>query len=227
MENSLDTLQQKLKVTFKDSSLLLQALTHSSFANENPGFGSNERLEFLGDAVLGLIIGENLYKLCPDFPEGDLTKFRSALVKKDTLSRIARLIELGNYLYLGKGEEASGGRDKSANLAGAMEAVFAAIYLDAGFKQAGKLILRLFKTEMKEVTKHSEVVDYKSQLQDVLQSKYHKPPVYSVLKVTGPDHARQYTVGVTINNKLLGEGSGNSKQSAEVAAARDAIQSLS
>ena len=137
----LAALQQTLGISFNDLSLLEQALVHSSYINENPGFAptSNERLEFLGDAVLGLIVAEKLYQDFPQFTEGEMTKLRSALVRRDTLARMARAIRLGDYLYLGKGEEASGGRHKPANLAGALEAVIAAIFLDQGLSYCQRL----------------------------------------------------------------------------------------
>ena len=149
----LAVLQQILGVSFKDPSLLEQALIHSSYVNENPGLAltSNERLEFLGDAILGSVIAEKLYQDLPSFTEGELTKLRATLVRRDTLARVARAIGLGDYLYLGKGEESSGGRHKPVNLAGALEAVIAAIYLDQSLVTAKNFILRLFSKELQKV----------------------------------------------------------------------------
>ncbi len=227
MSKEIADLQNKLKINFKDSSLLRQALTHSSFVNENPGIISNERLEFLGDAVLGLVIGEKLYRDFPQYQEGELTRIRSSLVRKDTLSRIAKSVNLGGYLLLGKGEREGSGQNKPANLASALEAVLAAVYLDSGFKGAEKMILRLFKAEIEAGFARNVSVDYKSQLQAWLQSQYHKAPVYSVIEMKGPDHARRFTVEVKLDGKVLGKGSGNSKQQAETEAARKALVSLS
>ena len=166
----LATLQQILGVSFNDPSLLEQALVHSSYINENPGFAltSNERLEFLGDAVLGFVVTEKLYQDFPHMTEGEMTRLRATLVRRDTLSRIARAIRLGDYLYLGKGEEASGGRRKPANLASALEAVIAAIYLDHGSATTKDLILRLFDIELQKVVSHGAEADYKSQLQELI-----------------------------------------------------------
>ena len=167
MKKELVELQQKLDVTFKDEALLAQALVHSSYSNENPGLksGSNERLEFLGDAVLGLVIGDKLYRDFPAYAEGELTRLRAALVKRETLASVANSIKLGDYLCLGRGEEASNGRAKPANLAGAMEAVIGAVYLDSGPALAEKFILKLFAGEIDRFTK-GELVDYKSDAAD-------------------------------------------------------------
>ena len=228
MKNDLAVLQQQLKVPFKDQSLLIQALVHSSYVNENPGLfrGHNERLEFLGDAVLGLVIGEKLYRDFPEHAEGELTRLRAALVRRETLSRVAKSINLGDYLYLGKGEEANGGRAKPANLAGAMEAVIAAVYLDCGLTVTAALILRLFAAEIENVISQGESVDYKSKLQALVQSKYHLTPVYSTTEVKEPDHERQFTVEVKMDDKTLSKGSGRSKQTAEMEAARLALEQL-
>ena len=225
MKRDLAELQRKLKVGFQNGALLSKALTHSSFSNENPGLESNERLEFLGDAVLGLVIGERLYRDFPDYPEGRLTRLRAALVKRETLADIAESIKLGSYLYLGKGEEAGNGREKPANLAGGLEAVIGAVYMEGGLEKAAALILFLFSSEIEKFRK-GEVIDYKSELQAVLQSKYRQPPVYTTIEAKGPDHDRQFTVEVKIDDKVLGIGTGHSKQAAETAAARVALEKL-
>ena len=162
----LAALQQTLGVWFNDPSLLEQALVHSSYVNENPGFApaSNERLEFLGDAILGFIVAEELYQRFSQFSEGEMTKLRSSLVRRDALSRMARAISLGNYLYLGKGEEASGGRHKPANLAGALEALIAAIFLYRGLSAARDFVLRSADKELNKVLSQGVEADYKSQL---------------------------------------------------------------
>jgi len=220
--------QQILGVSFKNPSLLEQALVHSSYVNENPGLApaSNERLEFLGDAVLGSVIAERLYQDLPSFTEGELTKLRATLVRRDTLARMARAIGLGDYLYLGKGEEASGGRLKSVNLAGALEAVIAAIYLDQGTATAKNFILRLFNTELQKVVSQGAEVDYKSQLQEFIQAREQQIPAYYVIAAKGPDHDRRFTVEVRVGDTVLGRGSGRSKKEAETEAARSALERL-
>ncbi len=225
----LNSLQESLDISFNDPSFLEQALVHSSYINENPGCvsDSNERLEFLGDAVLGLIVAEKLYEDFPRFTEGELTRLRAALVRRDTLSRVARSLKLGEYLYLGKGEEASGGRRKSTNLAGALEAVIAAIYLDRGLAAAGDLIWRLFQEELTKILSHGTAADYKSQLQEVIQSRQHQTPAYRVIETEGPDHDKRFVIEVRAGDIVLGRGAGKSKKSAETEAARIALEHLS
>ena len=224
----LSVLQQILGVSFKDPSLLEQALVHSSYVNENPGLAltSNERLEFLGDAVLGSVIAEKLYHDLPLFTEGEMTKLRATLVQRDSLARVARAIGLGDYLYLGKGEEASGGQHKPVNLAGALEAVIAAIYLDQGAATAKDFILRLFNKELQKVVSQGAEVNYKSQLQELIQAKEQQTPAYHVIEATGPDHDRRFTVEVKVGDTVLGRGSGRSKKEAETEAARSALERL-
>ena len=165
--------QRKLGVSFNDDSLLEQALVHSSYVNENPASAlrSNERLEFLGDAVLGLIIAEELCRDFPDLSEGEMTRLRAVLVRRDTLAHIGRSIGLGSHLYLGKGEEAGGGRFKPTNLAGALEAVIAAVFLDQGIDFTRDFILRLFQEELENITSEGIEADYKSQLQELVQAR--------------------------------------------------------
>ncbi len=221
-------LQRNLGVFFKDKSLLEQALIHSSYSNENPHIASssNERLEFLGDAVLGLIVAEKLYRDFPDFTEGKMTKLRAALVRRETLAAIAKSIGLGDYLYLGKGEELSGGSNKLANLAAAMEAVIAAVLLDRGITVTRNFILRLFKPELQKAINQSKGTDYKSELQELIQSSEQKVPTYHVVEATGPDHGKTFTVEVRLGNTLLGRGTGKSKKAAETEAARSALEEL-
>jgi len=224
----LAALQQILGISFNDLSLLQQALIHSSYINENPGFAptSNERLEFLGDAVLGLIIAEKLYQDFPQFTEGEMTRLRAALVCQDTLARVARTIKLGDYLYLGKGEKAGGGQRKPANLARALEAVIAAIFLDQDPVTARDVILKLFKRELQRVASRGIEVDYKTQLQEFIQARAQQVPVYRVVETTGPDHEKKFTVEVRIGDTILGKGTGKSKKMAETEAARSALQQL-
>ena len=224
----LADLQRTLGVSFNDLSLLEQSLVHSSYSNENPDFSltSNERLEFLGDAVLGFVVAEKLYKDFPEYPEGMMTKLRAALVRRETLARIARGISLGDYLYLGKGEEMSGGRNKPANLAAALEAVIAAVYCDQGTSKTRDFILRLIDTELRQVNERNLTADYKSELQELVQSNRQQTPTYHVIESTGPDHGKTFTVEVRINNTVLGRGEGKSKKAAETDAARSALETL-
>ena len=221
----LAALQKVLGVSFNDPSLLEQALIHSSCINENPGlsFGSNERLEFLGDAVLGLVIAESLYNKYPHLTEGQMTRFRAAIVRRDSLTGMARTIKLGDYLSLGKGEEAGGGRQRPLNLAGAMEAVIAAIFLDHGLETVRDFILKLFVPDLEKVVTQDEGIDYKSELQELIQAREQQTPAYYLVETTGPDHEPRFTVEVKLGERVLGRGSGSSKKAAESEAARSAI----
>lgn len=223
----LAALQNTLGLQFKDPTLLEKALVHSSYINESPSTTiSNERLEFLGDAVLGFIIAKELYQRLPQSTEGEMTELRSSLVRGDALSRIAKAISLGDYLYLGKGEEASGGRRKPANLAGAMEAVIAAIFLDQGSSVTRDFILRLMAKELKKALSQGIEPDYKSQLQELIQARHQQTPTYQVLEAVGPDHDRRFSVEVRVGDTVLGRGSGKSKKLAEIEAARAALDQL-
>jgi len=221
-------LQKILGVPFQQQELLTQALTHSSYANENPGVApaSNERLEFLGDSILGLIVAENLYRDFPGMSEGEMTRLRSILVKQETLARVAESIKLGNYLYLGKGEEASGGRDKPANLARALEALIAAVYLDHGSAVTEQLVLEILDAEFLKTLYQGIIIDYKSQLQELLQAKMQQTPVYNLIETQGPDHDKKFTVEVRLGNDVLANGIGRSKKKAETEAARIALENL-
>ena len=224
----LAVLQEILGVTFNNSSLLEQAVVHSSYVNENPVFASshNERLEFLGDAILGFVVAEKLYQDFPDLSEGEMTKLRSALVRRDTLARVARTVRLGDFLYLGKGEEASGGRGKMANLAGALEAVIAATFLDQGAAITRNLVLRLLGEELAKVVSQGVGVDYKSQLQELTQSRRQLTPTYRLVEAVGPDHDKRFIVEVMAGDMVLGKGAGKSKKLAETEAARSALERL-
>ena len=221
-------LQQTLGLSFGNTALLEQALVHSSYINENPSraAGHNERLEFLGDAVLDFIIAERLYKDYPDIDEGEMTRLRAALVRGETLARLAGNIDLGSYLLMGKGEESTGGRSKVPNLAGAMEALIAAIYLESGIAGARDVVIKLYAEEWKKLTSRGAVADYKSKLQEVAQSRFQEIPYYRLISETGPDHDKQFKVEVTVNARVMGSGSGKSKKLAETEAARQALQRL-
>jgi ribonuclease-3 len=224
----LTALQKKLRIKFKNKALLEQALVHSSYINENPGLATsdNERLEFLGDAVLGLIIAEELYRRFPQFSEGEMTRVRSSLVRQDALCRLAKFLKLGDYLYLGKGEEGGGGRDKPANLSGALEALTAAIFLDRGLAVTRKFVLRLMSRKMAKALSQGVEVDYKTRLQETMQAKWQLKPKYRVIEATGPAHDRRFTVEVMGGDSVLGRGSAKSKKAAETEAARIALDKL-
>jgi len=218
-----------LGVPLNNVALLEQALVHSSYANEKAGLASssNERLEFLGDAILGLVVAEKLYSDFPHLTEGEMTKLRASLVSRDTLFHTAKAVRLGDYLYLGKGEEASGGRDKPINLAGALEAVIAAIYLDQGLATTRDWILRILGPEIEKAARQGAGIDYKSQLQELVQAKRQPTPVYHMVEEVGPDHLKEFTVEVMVGDKVLGKGAGKSKKAAEGEAARKALELLS
>ncbi len=226
--SDLDALQAILDVDFKDESLFQQALVHRSYLNENSllHLVSNERLEFLGDAVLGFVVASELYARFPDFSEGELTKLRSALVCGETLSRIAASLQLGDYLYLGRGEEESGGRSRSRNLSCTLEAVIGAVFLDQGLDVAKGLILKLLGSEFDGVVEDKFDADYKSRLQQIIQSERKITPVYRTIEEVGPDHAKVFTVEVLAGDAILGQGCGRSKRAAEMDAARHALQGL-
>jgi len=224
----IGSLQESLKVKFKNPSWLEQALVHSSYLNEYPGsaLAANERLEFLGDAILGLIVAEKLYRDFPGMAEGEMTRIRSVLVRRETLAHIAAGLKLGDYLYLGRGEEAGGGRRKPANLAAALEAVVAAIFLDSGLAAARKAVLGWLDKELKEVLGQGKGIDYKSRLQELVQSQYRTSPAYRTMQATGPDHDRLFTVEAMLGDRVLGRGSGKSRKLAETEAARQALAQM-
>ncbi len=222
----LADLEHSLGAAMVNRLLLVEALTHSSFANENPGAVSNERLEFLGDAVLGLVLAEKLYQDYPDMDEGVLTHMRSWLVRRGTLFTIAREIRLGDHLLMGKGEENGGGRTKSSNLAGAMEAVIAAVFLDRGWPGARDSVLHIFASELEKMRHEQAALDYKSQIQELVQSRLRLTPAYRIVDESGPDHARHFTAEVYAGGNVLARGSGRSKKLAEAEAARLALAAL-
>ena len=224
----INDLQRVLGVNFQNPPLLERALVHDSYVNENPDLAptSNERLEFLGDAVLGVIVSEKLYHDFPGYDEGKLTHLRASLVRRNTLARMATAIGLGDYLYLGKGEEASGGRKKIPNLAGAIEAVIGAVFLDQGMDVAKGCVLKLLHEEYETTARKGVTPDYKSQLQELVQAGGQKTPAYSLVGSSGPDHALWFTVQVKVGDQTLGQGSGRNKKAAESEAARDALAKL-
>lgn len=223
-------LQDILGVTFRDLSLLEQALVHRSYLNENPDFplSSNERLEFLGDSLLGFVIAEKLYTEFPELSEGEMTKLRAALVRMETLARLASSLGLGDYLYLGRGEEASGGRTRRSILARALEAVMGAVLVDQGFACAKEFVLKLFNGEIGRALGDREMVagDHKSRLQELIQAQHQVTPVYRTIKEEGPDHAKEFTVEVIVYGSVISVGRGKSKRIAEMEAARSALEGL-
>lgn len=224
-----DSLQEILGISFNDSTLLDQALVHRSYLNEAPdGFymDSNERLEFLGDAFLGFAVAEKLYTEFPAFHEGNLTKLRSSLVRTDTLARIAKSLNLGEHLYLGKGEDESGGRQKRRNLACTLEAVIGAVLLDQGAEIARRFVLRLLADEFEPTIEEKLEKDPKSKLQETIQAQRQITPNYRTVDSSGPDHEKVFAVEVCIDDVVLGYGTGKSKQRAEKAAAKDALRKL-
>ncbi len=218
----------KIGLSFHNVAYLELALIHSSYINENHSLtvDCNERLEFLGDAVLGLIIAEKLYQDFPNSPEGDLTRLRSALIRRETLAQMARKIDLGNYLTLGIGEETGGGKDKSANLSGAFESLIAAIYLDQGLERSRSFILGLFGAEIYQQAHRGAGTDYKSKLQEILQAQEQITPTYVLIEAVGPEHLKQFKVEVRAGEEVLGHGSGKSKKLAEMEAAKAALSKI-
>lgn len=222
-----DRVQKALGITFKDVTYLEQSFIHRSYVNENSSaLASNERLEFLGDAVLGFVVAEELYYRFPGLPEGDLTKLRSYLVRMETLARVAGALNLGDFLYLGKGEDESGGRHRQRNLAGTLEAVIGAVFLDQGFEVAREFILKIFSSEMEKIATGEIEEDPKSHLQELIQSKRQVTPVYRVVDSEGPEHSKVFTVEVLAGETVLGQGRGVGKRMAERKAARNALDRL-
>lgn len=224
--NELIEFENNINYKFTNIEILEKSLTHSSYSNEDKAYNkvNNERLEFLGDAVLSISVSRYIFDKFPDYPEGDLTKLRSQVVCEDTLSLVAANLNLGKYLLLGKGEEASGGRDRKSILADAVEAVIAAIYLDGGYKEAEKFVLDNLTRYIKLAVKGKIVTDYKSYLQEYYQSKSQFIKIrYIVTKEEGPDHEKMFHVNVVVNKNVVGKGVGKSKKIAEQNAAKDAL----
>lgn len=224
-----EPLQKDLNYLFKDEELLITALTHSSYANENKlGVeGYNERLEFLGDSVLSLIVSQYLYKKYPHYPEGELTKIRAKVVCESSLAKAAENINLGKYLLLGKGEESTGGRYRESILADASEAITGAIYIDSDFETVNRLMLERFELDIvKAVDRGKLFNDYKTELQEILQKTNKSRLEYIVYKEVGPDHNKVFYMNVVINEIIIGTGAGKNKKEAEQAAAKDALKNM-
>lgn len=211
---------------FKNQKLKEAAFIHRSCLNENPtlGLSSNERLEFLGDAIISFVVSEYLYQKFPKHQEGDLTSFRAALVRTKSLASLAQKLELGNHLKLSRGEEETGGRQNPSILANTVEALVGALYLDQGMEMTKNFLQENLLPQIGEIIRTESYKDSKSRLQEIVQTEKRVAPIYKILKYSGPDHARQFTVGVYVENKLLGKGQGRSKQAAEEQAARIALE---
>lgn len=223
----LNKLQKILKVKFKDKSLLNRALIHRSYVNEiKADLRDNERLEYLGDSVLAVVINEYLFKRYEEYLEGDLAKIKSAVVSEVTLAKISSDVNLGSFILMGKGEERSGGRIRASILANTLEALIGAVYLDTGLKVSKSLILSLFKKEIERIDKLSYLRDPKTTLQEFVQGKYKQRPLYEVIQETGPDHKKEFTVRLSINGKEISTGTGTSKRKAEMDAAKKILQEI-
>lgn len=218
-------LERKLGHSFTDKTLLSTALTHSSYANERRGenLQCNERLEFLGDSILGHIVAEHLYKTCPDMPEGGMTRMRAEQVCEQSLVLVATELKLGDYMNFGRGEDVSGGRERPSILADCVEAVLAAIYLDSGIEKAYRFVEKFILSRAK---KSDTVGDHKTALQELVQRNGSQTLSYELVSESGPDHQKTFTAQVSVNGKPLGTGTGHSKKEAEQSAARAALSEL-
>lgn len=222
---SIDELQDNLALNFDDIELLQQAMTHRSFANEvGEAEPDNERLEFLGDAVLNFLSGDLLYKRFPNSPEGKLTRLRAALVRTESLKELAITCNLGPALRMGKGEESSGGRERKTNLCAAFEALVGALYLDQGIDAVRTFVLPLLESRLQVVIDEALYQDARTLLQEWSQAEYGVTPVYQTVGESGPDHEKEYQVEVVIDDEVAGRGVGRSKRAAAQSAARDALK---
>lgn len=225
MNSDNSELEKNIGVVFKNKSLLNTALTHRSYLNEHRSVSeNNERLEFLGDAVLELIVSDFLYITYPDRPEGELTSFRSALVRTDSLASSAKDLGIGKYLNMSRGEEESGGRDKDYLLANTFEAILGAIYLDHGYDSCKEFVSKTLFPKLDNIVKHRLDIDNKTKMQELSQSVFKLTPTYEVIKEEGPDHNKIFTVVIKLDEKIVGKGEGASKQKAEEQAASEGIK---
>lgn len=222
--NKIKDFLKDLGINVKNEKHFQEVFTHRSYINEhsNLDYNHNERLEFLGDAVLELVVTEYLYKNYSN-PEGELTNWRSAIVKGEMLARISRDLNLSQYLKMSRGEEKSGGRDRNLILANLFEALIGALYLDSGYSKTSEFINTYLLAKLNDIIKDGSFIDSKSKFQELVQEKESVTPIYKVLDENGPDHNKQFTIGAYINSKLVGKGSGPSKQKAEQEAAADAL----
>ena len=227
MTKELNSLEKKITYSFGNKDLLRQALTHRSYLNEHKDFSldHNERLEFLGDAVLELIVTDHLYHNY-ELPEGELTNLRAAVVKGEMLSRVAAELELDEYLYLSRGEQKGSAKARQYILANAFEALIGAIYLDEGYGAASEFIDRFIIARLPEVIAQEEHIDSKSRFQELAQEKFRVTPTYQVLSEKGLDHDKNFVIGLFLGDKKMGEGEGSSKQEAQQIAAKEALKRL-
>lgn len=220
----MNELEKKIGYQFKNHNYLKTALTHSSYANEvKNGTKCNERLEFLGDAVLSIIVSDYIFLNCPNLPEGDLTKLRASLVCEKSLCRFSKSLDVGSYMLLSRGEKNSGGRDRTSILADAFEAIIAAIYLDGGIEPAREFVLNFVVPEIKN-PRPASFVDYKTELQEIVQQNPEEVLEYVLVGESGPDHNKHFVVEVHLNSNVIGKGGGKSKKEAEQQAARQALE---
>ena len=219
-------IEETIDYKFNNKEYILEALTHSSYSNENKRYNFNERLEFLGDSVLSIVVSDYLFKNEKDLPEGELTKLRASIVCEESLSEVANKIKLGDFMLLGKGEEATGGRERISILADAFEAVIAAIYLDGSIEDARNFILNNMKSIISDARRGKIFRDYKTHLQEVLQGKGESNIWYKLIDEKGPDHNKRFIMEVGTNNDVLGIGEGKSKKEAEQLAARVALDKI-
>lgn len=223
----LKRLSGELGIAFSDSLLFDQALTHSSYVNERgQERKNNQRLEYLGDSVLGLLVNEYIYKRFPDYAEGQLARIKSHIVSERSLAKVALELSLGNYLLMGKGELASGGRKRISILADSLEALIGAHYLDQGLEKSRKFIIRILGPSIESIRHPGQVRDPKSVIQEKVQAEFSALPVYKVISQTGPDHKREFVCSVSINGKEIATGKGRSKKEAEKKAAGEALKKI-
>ena len=220
--------ENKIKYTFSNKEILLLAFMHSSFANEQKKgkHENNERLEFLGDAVLDMVVSEYMYRMYPQMPEGELTKLRASVVCEGSLAKLARQLELGKYLFLGRGEETTGGRNRDSILADTFEAVIGAICIDGGMESVTKYILSFMEKEIQQTKDSFKMRDCKTHLQEVIQKTSRYPVKYVIVSETGPDHSKSFVAEVHHINRVLGKGAGKSKKESEQASAQDALKKM-
>lgn len=221
----IERMERQLNYTFKNKKLLKKALTHTSYAYEN-GIESNEKLEFLGDSILEFISSKYIYENYPNLKEGEMTKVRATVVCEKSLYKVAQLNNFGDFLYLGKSERLTGGKNRPAILADSVEAVIAAMYIDGGLEPVSKFIIENLKKEIEMSTKHVGVKDYKTVLQENLQQNGDVQIKYCIISQSGPDHDKTFEAQVECNGKILSTGKGKSKKSAEMEAARKALKTL-
>ncbi|CEQ24087.1 ribonuclease III [[Clostridium] sordellii] len=224
--NNISKFEEIINYKFKNKAYILEALTHSSYSNENKSYAFNERLEFLGDSVLGIVVSDFLFKNETELPEGELTKLRANIVCEESLSDVAKHLNLGKHILLGRGEEATGGRDRVSILADAFEAVIAAIYLDGGIEPSKTFVLKNMEEIIEDSIKGRIFRDYKTHLQEVVQSQGESNIVYNLVEEIGPDHNKRFVMEVRLNDESLGKGEGKSKKEAEQSAAKQALRRM-